>query len=58
MARPRAPVGAHGSVAVRRGDRAIAETGIRDVDGRVRHVSVAARSPAGDGVDRCVGIRR
>ncbi len=47
MARPRTPVGAYGSIAVRRrGDRAIAETRIRDVDGRVRHVRVTARTAA------------
>lgn len=47
MARPRTPVGAYGSIAVRRrGDRVIAETRIRDADGRVRHVRVSARSAA------------
>lgn len=47
MARPRTPVGAYGSIAVRRrGDRAIAETRIRDADGRVRHVRVTARTAA------------
>lgn len=47
MARPRTPVGAYGSIAVRRrGDRVIAETRIRDADGRVRHVRVTARTAA------------
>lgn len=47
MARPRTPVGAYGSIAVRRrADRVIAETRIRDADGRVRHVRVTARSAA------------
>jgi len=47
MARPRTPVLAYGSIAVRRrGDRAIAETRIRDADGRVRHVRVTARTAA------------
>jgi hypothetical protein len=47
MARPRTPVGAYGSIAVRRrGDRAIAETRIRDADGRIRQVRVTARSAA------------
>lgn len=47
MARPRTPVGAYGSIAVRRrGERAIAETRIRDADGRVRHVRVTGRSAA------------
>ena len=47
MARPRTPVGAYGSIAVRRrADRAIAETRIRDADGRIRHVRVTARTSA------------
>jgi integrase len=47
MARPRTPIGAYGSIAVRRrGDRVIAETRIRDADGRVRHVRVTARTAA------------
>lgn len=47
MARPRTPVGAYGSIAVRRrGDRAIAETRVRDADGRIRHVRVTARTAA------------
>lgn len=47
MARPRTPVGAYGSIAVRRrGDRLIAETRIRDADGRLRHVRVIARTAA------------
>lgn len=47
MARPRTPVGAYGAIAVRRrGDRAIAETRIRDADGRIRHVRVSARTAA------------
>lgn len=47
MARPRTPVGAYGAIAVRRrGDRAIAETRIRDADGRIRHVRVTARTAA------------
>jgi hypothetical protein len=47
MARPRTPVGAYGLIAVRRrGDRAIAETRMRDADGRVRHVRVTARTAA------------
>ena len=47
MARPRTPVGAYGSIAVRRrGDRVIAETRVRDADGRMRQVRVTARSAA------------
>jgi integrase len=47
MSRPRTPVGAYGSIAVRRrGDRVIAETRIRDADGRTRHVRVAAGTAA------------
>lgn len=47
MARPRTPVGAYGSIAVRRrGDRVIAETRIRDADGRIRHLRVTARTAA------------
>lgn len=47
MARPRTPIGAYGSIAVRRrGDRAFAETRIRDADGRMRHVRVTARTAA------------
>jgi integrase len=47
MARPRTPIGAYGSIAVRRrGDRTIAETRIRDADGRLRHVRVTARTAA------------
>lgn len=47
MARPRTPVGAYGSIAVRcRGNRVIAETRIRDADGRIRHVRVTARAAA------------
>jgi integrase len=47
MPRPRTPVGAYGSIAVRRrGDRVIAETRIRDADGRIRHVRVTARTAA------------
>jgi hypothetical protein len=47
MARPRTPGGAYGSIAVRRrGDRVIAETRIRDADGRLRHVRVTARTAA------------
>jgi integrase len=47
MARPRTPVGAYGSIAVRcRGNRVIAETRIRDADGRIRHVRVTARTAA------------
>lgn len=47
MARPRTPVGAYGSIAVRRrGDRVVAETRIRDADGRIRHVRVTARTAA------------
>lgn len=47
MARPRTPVGAYGAIAVRRrGDRVIAETRIRDADGRIRHVRVSARTAA------------
>lgn len=47
MARPRTPLGAYGSIAVRRrGDRVIAETRIRDADGRLRHVRVTARTAA------------
>jgi integrase len=47
MARPRTPIGAYGSIAVRRqGDRVIAETRIRDADGRIRHVRVTARTAA------------
>jgi integrase len=47
MARPRTPVGAYGSIAVRRrGKRVIAETRIRDADGRIRHIRVTARTAA------------
>ena len=47
MPRPRTPVGAYGAIAVRRrGDRVIAETRIRDTDGRIRHVRVTARTAA------------
>jgi integrase len=47
MARPRIPVGAYGSIAVRRRDnKTIAETRIRDLDGRVRHVRVTAPTGA------------
>lgn len=47
ITRPRTPVGAYGSIAVRgRGDRVIAETGIRDADGRLRHVRVSSRTAA------------
>lgn len=46
MARPRTPGGAYGSIAVRRRDRVIAETRIRDADGRLRHVRVTARTAA------------
>ncbi len=47
MARPRTPIGAYGSIAVRRrGDRTIAETRIRDADGRIRHVRVTGRTAA------------
>lgn len=45
MARPQTPVGAYGSITVRRrGEQVIAETRIRDADERVRHVRVSARS--------------
>ena len=41
MPRPRTPVGAYGAIAVRRrGERVIAETRIRDADGRIRHSKV------------------
>src|SRR5680860_746482 len=47
MARPRTPVGAYGSIAVRRrGERTTAEARILDADGRVRHVRVTARTAA------------
>jgi integrase len=47
MARPRTPVSAYGAIAVRRRrDRVIAETRIRDADGRIRHVRVTARTAA------------
>jgi hypothetical protein len=47
MARPRTPVGAYGSITVRRrGDRVIAETRFRDADGRLRHVRATARTAA------------
>ena len=40
MALQRTPFGAYGSIAVRRrGDRVIAETQIRDADGRIRHAT-------------------
>jgi hypothetical protein len=43
--RPRTAIGTHGNIAVRRrGNRAIAETRIRDADGRVRHIRVNART--------------
>lgn len=47
MARPRTPIGAYGSIAVRRrADRVIAETRIRDADGQMRHVRVTAGTAA------------
>jgi integrase len=47
MARPRTPVGAYGAIAIRRrGQRVIAETRIRDADGRIRHIRVTARTAA------------
>jgi integrase len=47
MARPRTPVGAYGAIAIRRrGKRVIAETRIRDADGRIRHIRVTARTAA------------
>lgn len=43
--RPRTAIGTYGAVNVRRrGNRALAETRIRDTDGRVRHVRVTART--------------
>ena len=47
MGRPRTPVGAYGAITTRRnGDRVIAETRVRDDDGRLRQVRVSARSGA------------
>ncbi len=47
MGRPRTPVGAYGAITTRRnGDRVIAETRVRDDDGRLRQVRVSARSRA------------
>lgn len=45
MGRPRTPVGAYGVITVRRrGDRTVAETRVRDADGRIRQVRVTASS--------------
>jgi hypothetical protein len=47
MGRPRTAIGTYGHIAVRRrGDRSIAETRIRDADGRMRQVRITARSAA------------
>jgi integrase len=47
MGRPRTTIGTYGHIAVRRrGERAIAETRVRDADGRMRQVRVSARSAA------------
>ncbi len=43
--RPRTAIGTYGAVNVRRrGSRALAETRIRDADGRIRHVRITART--------------
>jgi hypothetical protein len=43
--RPRTAIGTSGDIAVRRrGNRAIAETRVRDADGRIRHIRVTART--------------
>ena len=41
--RPRIPIGSHGTITTRReGSRPLAETRVRDLDGRVRQVRVFA----------------
>jgi hypothetical protein len=47
MARPKTPIGAYGSINVRRcGRSVVAETRFRDHDGRVRQIRVAGRTAA------------
>ena len=47
MSRPKTPIGAYGSINVRRRGRSmVAETRIRDEDGRVRQIRVAGRTAA------------
>lgn len=47
MVRPRTPIGAYGSIAVRRrGDRAMAESRIRDADGQMRQLRITAKTAA------------
>jgi len=43
--RPRTAIGTYGAISVRRrGSRAVAETRVRDADGRMRHVRITART--------------
>ncbi len=43
--RPRTAIGTYGAITVRRrGSRAVAETRVRDADGRMRHVRITART--------------
>lgn len=45
--RPRTPIGTHGAITTRRnGDRTVAETRVRDLDGRLRQVRVSAPTAA------------
>lgn len=45
--RPRTPIGTHGAITTRRvGDRTVAETRVRDLDGRLRQVRVFAPTAA------------
>ena len=49
--RPRTAIGTYGAVNLRRrGSRALAETRIRDADGRIRHVRITARTVKSGGV--------
>lgn len=45
--RPRTPIGTHGNITTRRrGRRVVAETRVRDLDGRLRQVRVSGASAA------------
>ena len=45
--RPRIPIGTHGTITTRRqGSRTVAETRVRDLDGRVRQVRASAPTAA------------
>lgn len=47
LGRPRTPIGAHGSISTRRsGDRVVARTAFRDIDGRTRKVTASAPTAA------------